>query len=307
MAVLTRPELPAGAGRDLVDALHELHHRAGWPSLRSLAREVGCSPTTVSAVFSSARLPTWGSWSSWSRRWTATSRCSASCGARLASRSRLRRTRRRLAGGSTPGARRLRRHLGGRGGRLLLVTGEAGIGKTRLVSAAQGLADDGVRGIGLLPPAVDRGPAPSGRRAARGRLRARPGAGAQGGVRRVRAVRPGSDRSPPARGRGAAGVGTDSRGRLGAAASVRGAPGHAHRTRNAAPVRGGDRGPALGGLRDPRPPRLPPRVAGSASGSRVVGSFRTRGPGDGTGDRGVAAARQGSPVGRPPRARAADS
>lgn len=40
--------------------LHELHHRAGWPSLRALAAAAGCSPTTVSAAFSAPRLPTWG-------------------------------------------------------------------------------------------------------------------------------------------------------------------------------------------------------------------------------------------------------
>ena len=57
---LPRPDLPPGAHRDLVDALHDLHHRAGWPSLRTLANAAGCSHTTVSAVFSSARLPPWG-------------------------------------------------------------------------------------------------------------------------------------------------------------------------------------------------------------------------------------------------------
>jgi lambda repressor-like predicted transcriptional regulator len=57
---LPRPEIPPGSQRDLVDALHDLQHRAGWPSLRVLAREAGCSHTTVSAVFSSPRLPSWG-------------------------------------------------------------------------------------------------------------------------------------------------------------------------------------------------------------------------------------------------------
>ena len=57
---LPRPEIPPGSQRELVDALHDLHHRAGWPSLRVLAREAGCSHTTVSRVFSSTRLPTWG-------------------------------------------------------------------------------------------------------------------------------------------------------------------------------------------------------------------------------------------------------
>src|SRR5687768_16299504 len=60
VGVLPRPDLPPGPHRDLVDALHGLHHHAGWPSLRVLAREAACSPTTVSAVFSSPRLPSWG-------------------------------------------------------------------------------------------------------------------------------------------------------------------------------------------------------------------------------------------------------
>lgn len=60
MGALPRPDVPPGARRDLVESLHRLHHRAGWPSLRVLGRQVGCSPTTVSAVFSASRLPTWG-------------------------------------------------------------------------------------------------------------------------------------------------------------------------------------------------------------------------------------------------------
>ncbi|GLY31483.1 tetratricopeptide repeat protein [Kineosporia sp. NBRC 101731] len=60
MGVLARPELPPGDLRTLSRALHEAHHRAGRPSLRDLAREVGCSRTTVSAVFSEPRPPRWG-------------------------------------------------------------------------------------------------------------------------------------------------------------------------------------------------------------------------------------------------------
>ena len=60
MGALPRPDLPPGPHGDLVDAIHDLRHRAGWPSLRTLAREVGCSHTTVSTVFSSPRLPSWG-------------------------------------------------------------------------------------------------------------------------------------------------------------------------------------------------------------------------------------------------------
>jgi tetratricopeptide (TPR) repeat protein len=57
---LPRPDLAAGAHRDLVRELHELHHRAGWPSLRALSAAAGCSPTTVSSAFSEPRLPRWG-------------------------------------------------------------------------------------------------------------------------------------------------------------------------------------------------------------------------------------------------------
>ena len=60
MGGLARPQVPPGAQRALVDALHALHHEAGWPSLRWLAREAGFSHTTVSTVFSSPRLPSWG-------------------------------------------------------------------------------------------------------------------------------------------------------------------------------------------------------------------------------------------------------
>ena len=60
MGALPRPDLPSGPHRDFVEALHELHHQAGWPSLRTLAAEVGCSHTTVSHVFSSTRVPAWG-------------------------------------------------------------------------------------------------------------------------------------------------------------------------------------------------------------------------------------------------------
>ena len=60
MGGLPRPSVPAGPARALFDALHELHHRAGWPSLRDMAREVGCSHTTVSAAFSGPRVPRWG-------------------------------------------------------------------------------------------------------------------------------------------------------------------------------------------------------------------------------------------------------
>jgi tetratricopeptide (TPR) repeat protein len=60
MGALKRPDVPPGPHRDLLDAIHRLHHRAGRPSLRDLARDVGVSRTTVAAVFSAPRLPRWG-------------------------------------------------------------------------------------------------------------------------------------------------------------------------------------------------------------------------------------------------------
>ena len=133
---LARPEVPPGAQRDLVEALHALHHEAGWPSLRSLAREAGCSHTTVAAVFSSPRLPSWGvleliveamggDAGEFHRLWLAASGPASSPASRIAGR------RAELAA--------VRRHLGSGTG-LLLVTGEAGIGKTRLVDTAAGSA-----------------------------------------------------------------------------------------------------------------------------------------------------------------------
>ena len=50
MGALPSPDLPPGAHHDLVRGLHDLHHRAGWPSLRALARRTGVSHTTVSKV-----------------------------------------------------------------------------------------------------------------------------------------------------------------------------------------------------------------------------------------------------------------
>ena len=74
MSALPRPELPPGAAKELNDALHELHHRAGWPSLRTLARETGVSHTTVSKVLSSPSPPELGNRRAPRRRpWAATS------------------------------------------------------------------------------------------------------------------------------------------------------------------------------------------------------------------------------------------
>ena len=57
---LPTPTVPDGPVRDLFEALHQLHHQAGWPSLRAIAKDVGCSHTTVSAAFSAPRVPRWG-------------------------------------------------------------------------------------------------------------------------------------------------------------------------------------------------------------------------------------------------------
>jgi tetratricopeptide (TPR) repeat protein len=60
VSVLPKPEVPDGPIRVLFDNLHDLHHQAGWPSLREIAKEVGCSHTTVSVAFSEPRVPRWG-------------------------------------------------------------------------------------------------------------------------------------------------------------------------------------------------------------------------------------------------------
>jgi tetratricopeptide (TPR) repeat protein len=119
----------------LNDALHDLHHRAGWPSLRTLARDSGVSHTTVSKTFSSPSLPSWGTLevvvdamagdtSAFHDLWLAASTPAdaRSWGAP------------RIAGRLTE-LTAVRRHLE-TGTGLLLVTGEAGIGKTTLVTAA---------------------------------------------------------------------------------------------------------------------------------------------------------------------------
>src|SRR4051794_5576390 len=129
MGALPMPDIPPGPQRDLLHALHELHHRAGWPSLRTLGTAVGCSPTTVSAAFSSGRLPSWGilellveelggdtvDFHQW---WLAAGQPPEPSGA----------TRVRLAGRRDELAT-VRRHLESGHG-VLLVAGEGGIGKT---------------------------------------------------------------------------------------------------------------------------------------------------------------------------------
>jgi hypothetical protein len=53
------PTLPPGTRKQLIDELHDLHHRAGWPSMRRIGRAIGCSHTTVSKVFSAPEPPSW--------------------------------------------------------------------------------------------------------------------------------------------------------------------------------------------------------------------------------------------------------
>lgn len=142
MSPLPRPDLPPGPPRDLVDALHDLHHRAGWPSLRTLARACGVSHTTVSKTFSSSTLPTWGvlellveamggDTATFHDLWLdATSPTGSTPTPHIAGR------RAELAA--------VRRHLE-TGTGLLLVTGEAGIGKTKLVDTAVTQLADNVR------------------------------------------------------------------------------------------------------------------------------------------------------------------
>ena len=136
MPALPRPDLPPGAHQDLVDALHDLHQRAGWPSLRRLANAAGCSHTTVSTVFSSPRLPSWGlvevlveelggDVEEFQRLWLSI----ASGDAGWSSQRQV-----EIAGRRDQLAE-VRRHLQSGDG-LLVVVGEAGIGKTRLTSIA---------------------------------------------------------------------------------------------------------------------------------------------------------------------------
>lgn len=137
MGGLPRPDVSPGPHRELVDALHALHHEAGWPSLRVLAQEVGCSRTTISRVFSSPRVPSWGllqllvevlggDVDQFHDLWLeASTPVTARHAPRIAGRrSELVTTRRHLTEGSG----------------FLVVAGEAGMGKSSLVGTAAALA-----------------------------------------------------------------------------------------------------------------------------------------------------------------------
>ena len=146
MGALPTPDVPPGSHRDLVEALHRLHHRAGWPSLRVLARQVGCSPTTVSAVFSMPRLPSWGvlellveamggDVEEFRALWVSAGSPTSSSAAAVSSAP--------IAGRVTELAT-VRGHLTGGTPGLLLITGEAGIGKSRLIDTACEVSSDQV-------------------------------------------------------------------------------------------------------------------------------------------------------------------
>ena len=135
MSALPRPDLPAGPHRDLVNALHDIHHRAGWPSLRALARETGVSHTTVSKTFSAPSLPTWGTLqllvealhgetATFHDLWVAASTPPGGVTSHLP----------RIAGRLAE-LTAVRRHLE-TGTGLMLISGEAGIGKTTLMGSA---------------------------------------------------------------------------------------------------------------------------------------------------------------------------
>jgi len=136
MGALPRPEVPPGPHRELVDALHDLHHRAGWPSLRRLAEQTGVSHTTVSKALSSPALPSWGTVellveamggdvAHAHELWVAASTPTGPDGEPGAVR----------IAGRVAELRVVRDHLTAGTG-LMLVTGEAGIGKSTLVAAA---------------------------------------------------------------------------------------------------------------------------------------------------------------------------
>lgn len=135
MGVLPCPEVPPGPHRDLVEGLHHLHHEAGWPSLRALARATGVSHTTVSKIMSSPALPSWGALellveamngdSAYFRQlWLD---CSAPDGSGPSPTA--------LIAGRGAELAAVRRHLGVGSG-LLVITGEAGMGKTTILQAA---------------------------------------------------------------------------------------------------------------------------------------------------------------------------
>ena len=158
---------PPGPQRDLVDALHGLHHRAGWPSLRGLAREVGCSHTTVSAVFSSPRLPTWGCRAA--GRGDGRRRRGVPCpvaGGRVTGALRLNAAASARIAGRVAELATVRRHLDSGTPGLLLVRARRASARPGWSAPPPRWRPPGVRGRGLLPPAVHRRAAAADRRRA---------------------------------------------------------------------------------------------------------------------------------------------
>jgi hypothetical protein len=136
--------------------LHELHHHAGWPSLRTLARETGVSHTTVSKTMSAPVLPTWGilellveamhgDSDQFRDLWLA---ASAPHSPKTRTGTPLRIAGRRAELGA------IQLHLE-TGSGLLLVAGEAGIGKTALLQAATGATGTFVAAGRCLPLAAE--------------------------------------------------------------------------------------------------------------------------------------------------------
>ena len=156
MGALPRPELPPGPHRELIDALHLLHHQAGWPSLRVLAREASCSHSTVSTVFSSPRLPTWGVLELLVESMGGDTTVFRGLWQAAGSPVGVPPAKARIAGRDSE-LTTVRRHLEAGEPRLLLVTGEAGIGKTRLVGTANEVASSRVFVAGgtCLPLSTD--------------------------------------------------------------------------------------------------------------------------------------------------------
>ena len=149
MGALPRPGVSAGPHRELVEALHDLHHRAGLPSLRRIAADAGCSHTTVSHILSGPRVPTWdhlravvetlgGDPEEFYLRWLTVTSPDPQPVHEVP-----------LVGRDdelAAGRRFLREH-----GRLLLLRGEAGTGKTRLLHAISDRSERLVLGARCVP------------------------------------------------------------------------------------------------------------------------------------------------------------
>ncbi len=150
MSALQRPELPPGPHRDLVDALHDLHHRAGWPSLRQLAAAAGCSHTTVSKAFSSPALPSWGTLDVLVEAMGGDVAALHELWIDATSPTPGETPRAALIAGRRTEVAAVRRHLE-RGNGLLLVVGEAGMGKSTVVENAAAGTDTFVATGRCLP------------------------------------------------------------------------------------------------------------------------------------------------------------